>query len=298
MLTRKGRCFMTKGTVKKRFAKKIATVMMAAAMVAGGSFGMTVMNGASTVYAADSGYRGYHTSNTTTKKEPETSSTKKSKLSTNHTRKKVKRTVKTQTSTALYHAYDKESKKVTKTVTTTTKVYYKKTLTTTVKKQRTITTTNINYVRSGYPNYNVFMGSANTQIPTKIGDAMRADGVQVRLNSDLDAGGVYSASTKTIQVKKNIDHILMHEIGHYVDQKSGKVSDSTEFRNIFNAEKSNYKGFYSVLSLDNGNYARTKLSDYFAECFRDYYYSADSRSKLKANCPRSYNFIQKVVNNF
>lgn len=269
---------MTKGTVKKRFAKKIATVMMAAAMVAGGSFGMTAMNGASTVYAADSGYRGYHTSNTTTKKEPETSSTKKSKLSTNHTRKKVKRTVKTQTSTALYHAYDKESKKVTKTVTTTTKVYYKKTLTTTVKKQRTITTTNINYVRSGYPNYNVFMGSANTQIPTKIGDAMRADGVQVRLNSDLDAGGVYSASTKTIQVKKNIDHILMHEIGHYVDQKSGKVSDSTEFRNIFNAEKSNYKGFYSVLSLDNGNYARTKLSDYFAECFRDYYYSADSRS--------------------
>ena len=278
---------MTKGTVKKRFAKKIATVMMAAAMVAGGSFGMTAMNGASTVYAADSGYRGYHTSNTTTKKEPETSSTKKSKLSTNHTRKKVKRTVKTQTSTALYHAYDKESKKVTKTVTTTTKVYYKKTLTTTVKKQRTITTTNINYVRSGYPNYNVFMGSANTQIPTKIGDAMRADGVQVRLNSDLDAGGVYSASTKTIQVKKNIDHILMHEIGHYVDQKSGKVSDSTEFRNI-----------YSDWNLDSGNYARTSTSDYFAECFRDYYFSANSRSKLKANCPKSYSFIQKTINKF
>ena len=58
---------MTKGTVKKRFAKKIATVMMAAAMVAGGSFGMTAMNGASTVYAADCGYRGYHTSNMTTK---------------------------------------------------------------------------------------------------------------------------------------------------------------------------------------------------------------------------------------
>lgn len=289
---------MTKGTVKKRFAKKIATVMMAAAMVAGGSFEMTAMNGASTVYAADSGYRGYHTSNTTTKKEPETSSTKKSKLSTNHTRKKVKRTVKTQTSTALYHAYDKESKKVTKTVTTTTKVYYKKTLTTTVKKQRTITTTNINYVRSGYPNYNVFMGSANTQIPTKIGDAMRADGVQVRLNSDLDAGGVYSASTKTIQVKKNIDHILMHEIGHYVDQKSGKVSDSTEFRNIFNAEKSNYKGFYSDWNLDSGNYARTSTSDYFAECFRDYYFSANSRSKLKANCPKSYSFIQKTINKF
>ena len=290
--------FYDKRNCKKRFAKKIATVMMAAAMVAGGSFGMTAMNGASTVYAADSGYRGYHTSNTTTKKEPETSSTKKSKLSTNHTRKKVKRTVKTQTSTALYHAYDKESKKVTKTVTTTTKVYYKKTLTTTVKKQRTITTTNINYVRSGYPNYNVFMGSANTQIPTKIGDAMRADGVQVRLNSDLDAGGVYSASTKTIQVKKNIDHILMHEIGHYVDQKSGKVSDSTEFKNIFNSEKSKYKGFYSDWNLDSGNYARTSTSDYFAECFRDYYFSANSRSKLKANCPKSYSFIQKTINKF
>lgn len=289
---------MTKGTVKKRFAKKIATVMMAAAMVAGGSFGMTAMNGASTVYAADSGYRGYHTSNTTTKKEPETSSTKKSKLSTNHTRKKVKRTVKTQTSTALYHAYDKESKKVTKTVTTTTKVYYKKTLTTTVKKQVTVTTTTINYLRSGNPDYMKLMGTVNTQIPTKVGNAMKADGLKVVLNPNLSYDGVYSASRNSIEMKNNVDYGFMHEIGHYVDRKTGYVSGSTEFKNIFNSEKSKYKGFYSDWNLDSGNYARTSTSDYFAECFRDYYFSANSRSKLKANCPKSYSFIQKTINKF
>ncbi|MFR8619051.1 MAG: anthrax toxin lethal factor-related metalloendopeptidase [Anaerostipes hadrus] len=60
----------------------------------------------------------------------------------------------------------------------------------------------------------------------------------------------------------------------------------------------NTKDFILTGNLDSGNYARTSTSDYFAECFRDYYFSANSRSKLKANCPKSYSFIQKTINKF
>lgn len=142
------------------------------------------------------------------------------------------------------------------------------------------------------------MGTVNTQIPTKVGNAMKADGLKVVLNPNLSYDGVYSASRNSIEMKNNVDYCFMHEIGHYVDRKTGYVSGSTEFKNIFNSEKSKYKGFYSDWNLDSGNYARTRTSDYFAECFRDYYFSANSRSKLKANCPKSYSFIQKTINKF
>ena len=95
---------------------------------------------------------------------------------------------------------------------------------------------------------------------------MKADGLKVVLNPNLSYDGVYSASRNSIEMKNNVDYGFMHEIGHYVDRKTGYVSGSTEFKNIFNSEKSKYKGFYSDWNLDSGNYARTSTSDYFAEC--------------------------------
>lgn len=273
--------------------------MMAAAMVVSGGFGVApAADHSVSVYATDNAYRGYHVTATKTEKKPATSSTKKSKLSKNHANKTTKTVTTTTTSTGYKHVVAKDTKTVTKTVVTTTKVYYKKTLTTTVKKQVTVTTTTINYLRSGNPDYMKLMGTVNTQIPTKVGNAMKADGLKVVLNPNLSYDGVYSASRNSIEMKNNVDYGFMHEIGHYVDRKTGYVSGSTEFKNIFNSEKSKYKGFYSDWNLDSGNYARTSTSDYFAECFRDYYFSANSRSKLKANCPKSYSFIQKTINKF
>lgn len=290
---------MRKNEIKRRTMKKIATMMMAAAMVVSGGFGITpTTNHETAVYAADNAYRGYQSTSTTTQKKPATSSTKKSSLSKNYANKTTKTITETNTNTALSHSLGKDTKKVTKTVTTTTKVYYKKTLTTTVKKQVTITTTNTNYVRSGSPDYTKFIGSADTQIPTKIGNAMKADGIKVVLDSNLAHDGIYSASTQTISLKSNIDYIFMHEIGHYVNAKEGYVTNKSEFTNIYNAEKGKYKGFYSNLGLDLGSYARTSASEYFADCFKDYYFSASSRSKLKTNCPKTYSFVQKTVNNF
>ena len=106
-------------------------------------------------------------------------------MSKNHANKTTKTVTTTTTSTGYKHVVAKDTKTVTKTVVTTTKVYYKKTLTTTVKKQVTVTTTTINYLRSGNPDYMKLMGTVNTQIPTKVGNAMKADGLKVVLNPNL-----------------------------------------------------------------------------------------------------------------
>ena len=175
-----------KGQFKKKFVQKIATIMMAAAMVVSGGFGVApAADHSVSVYATDNAYRGYHVTSTKTEKKPATSSTKKSKLSKNHANKTTKTVTTTTTSTGYKHVVAKDTKTVTKTVVTTTKVYYKKTLTTTVKKQVTVTTTTINYLRSGNPDYMKLMGTVNTQIPTKVGNAMKADGLKVVLNPNF-----------------------------------------------------------------------------------------------------------------
>ena len=75
----KGRCSMMKekGQFKKKFVKKIATIMMVAAMVVSGGFGVApAADHSVSVYATDNAYRGYHVTSTKTKKKPATSSTK------------------------------------------------------------------------------------------------------------------------------------------------------------------------------------------------------------------------------
>ena len=89
----KGRCSMMKekGQFKKKFVKKIATIMMAVAMVVSGGFGVApAADHSVSVYATDNAYRGYHVTSTKTEKKPATSSTKKSKLSKNHANKTTK----------------------------------------------------------------------------------------------------------------------------------------------------------------------------------------------------------------
>lgn len=67
-----------KGQFKKKFVQKIATIMMAAAMVVSGGFGVApAADHSVSVYATDNAYRGYHVTSTKTEKKPATSSTRK-----------------------------------------------------------------------------------------------------------------------------------------------------------------------------------------------------------------------------
>lgn len=58
-----------KGQFKKKFVKKIATIMMAVAMVVSGGFGVApAADHSVSVYATDNAYRGYHVTSTKTEK--------------------------------------------------------------------------------------------------------------------------------------------------------------------------------------------------------------------------------------
>lgn len=62
-----------KGQFKKKFVKKIATIMMAVAMVVSGGFGVApAADHSVSVYATDNAYRGYHVTSTKTEKKPAT----------------------------------------------------------------------------------------------------------------------------------------------------------------------------------------------------------------------------------
>lgn len=60
-----------KGQFKKKFVQKIATIMMAVAMVVSGGFGVApAADHSVSVYATDNAYRGYHVTSTKTEKKP------------------------------------------------------------------------------------------------------------------------------------------------------------------------------------------------------------------------------------
>lgn len=248
-------------------------------------------------------FKGYQKKTTTTTKKPATTSTKKTKLSKNYTKKTTKKSTRTNTKTSYARSTDRNEKIVaTTTVTTTTKVYYKKTLTTTVKTQVTIKTTTVNYVRSGSPNIDNYAGGKSANIPNSIIRSFKNDHIKVSLNPNLGVGiaGVFSPTNSSITLKANTDHAFMHEIGHYVNYKKGYVSNSSEFQKIYNAEKSKYKGFYSDIydKLDNGKTGRSSASEFFAECFRDFYFSSASRERLSRYCPQACAFIADITYNF
>ena len=100
---------------------------------------------------------------------------------------------------------------------------------------------------------------------------------------------------KKISIKYNSDYVLLHEIGHFVNYKNGDAAHSSEFYNIYLKERSKYRGFYNDYyeKLDLGKYERTTPAEYFAGAYRDYYFSKDSRNRLKKYCPNTYNFITK-----
>ncbi len=280
------------------------TVPVKAASVTGSIPGTVEEVGAPVLDLNPQVFVGYQKTIKTTSKKPTTTTTKKSALSKNYANKLTKKTITTTPDTKYSHGPGKDVTTYTKKVVTTTKVYYKKTLTTTVKTDISVTTTTTNYIRSGSPNIMHYMIFSNNSLPFKIVSAFREDNIKVTLNSGMSNDGFFSSSNKTIQLKRNTDYSFLHEIGHYVNYKEGNVANSTEFKNIFASEKSKYRAFYSDICMkfsygkDMGQYGRTNSSEYFAECFRDYYFSQNSRNRLKSNCPKTYNYIVKAINNF
>lgn len=175
------------------------------------------------------------------------------------------------------------------TVTTVWKTYYKHTIITKKKIKTTTTENKIMFIR------NQKKLTINGRIPEKVQKDLEKEKIKVVLNPKINCNGIFSLRNRKISLKNNSDYVLLHEIGHFIDYKKDYISNSQEFQNIYRKEKRKYRGFYNdyYKKLDFGKYERSDIAEYFAGAYRDYYFSKDSRKRLKKYCPNTYYFLQK-----
>ena len=144
------------------------------------------------------------------------------------------------------------------------------------------------------------------KIPEKIRVMYREDGGRIIVGNDFikdfgltkKAGGIFVLAydeeknpTYTIYVKDSMytTTTVVHEIGHYVDCKTGYISESEEFEAIYTEEMSNFVDKYTP---PEHNYD-TAL-EYFAESFENCFVDAEGMQNV---CPKTYDYIMEVVEN-
>jgi len=82
---------------------------------------------------------------------------------------------------------------------------------------------------------------------------------------------------------------ILHEVGHAVDHRIGKLFTGKEFSHdprFLNLMACNKEQFTSHFY----KYPR----EFFADCFQNYYLNGDSQAKLKEDLPSMFNFVQNI----
>lgn len=116
-------------------------------------------------------------------------------------------------------------------------------------------------------------------------EEMAEEGVYWGLQDKSDILGATSLIHKYIIIPNNtrsIDMSVIHEIGHYIDNFQYTYSD--EWESIFYEERMNY----------SREYAKTTKTEAFACEFMEYIQTPE---ELKVKAPKTYNFIDSIVNN-
>lgn len=216
---------------------------------------------------------------TYSKKIPTTKKT--TKKTTTSSTKKV--TTQTTVSTAKTEKYTKKSKVkvVTTTVTTTVK-------TTTTK----LTTTTAAAVKTSSANttapkgkYEVSVAAAAPKADARVLNAFQTLGFKVYVDSSVSYSGLFDASARSITLKSQ-DDTIYHELGHFLAFIAGNADKTTDFKNIYAAEKNLYTGA-------NKSYVTQNSAEYFAESFKNYTQSAGT---LKSVRPKTYSAISAALN--
>lgn len=105
------------------------------------------------------------------------------------------------------------------------------------------------------------------------------------------SGISYAGSRKENYVRGDdgmgITESTIHEVGHSVDAELGWISNTSEFRSIYNAEVGN---FNIQDSHTVGN-----VSEYFAEAFAQIIKNPDA---VSSRVPKTYSFIKNVIDTF
>lgn len=217
-----------------------------------------------------------------TTKKTKTKTTKNSKSET---------TTKTETQTNVTNKYKKGSK--INTQVTTVKTTVTKTVVTKQNASAAATNTSSNANESSLKKDAQSTVQANGQISVKtaapklnsqVAAAYEKLHFTVEVNNTVAYSGKFSAKTQNIILKK-ADDTIYHEFGHFVAFAAGNADMTSEWKNIYNTERSLY-------TASNKAYVLSTASEYFAESFKEY--TLDP-GKLKAARPNTYAAIDAAV---
>ena len=105
-------------------------------------------------------------------------------------------------------------------------------------------------------------------------------------------GGISFKQSKVIFLNEEyVDTSLLHEIGHAVNSEFGLLSETEEFKNIYESEKDNFDCY---VGDGDEEHCTKNESEYFAEAFHQYLLASDL---LKEDCPATYEYIDNFLNN-
>lgn len=214
---------------------------------------------------------------TYTKELPATSTTSKKTAQTSSA------SVVTQTTVVkkIEEKYTKKSKvKVVTTVATTTV-----TTTTTPKAGastgvNSATTVNNNSGVTG----TVEVGQLAPKEDSRVLTAYRTLGFKVNVDPSVSYSGYFNARNRQITLKK-VNETIYHELGHFIAFIAGNVDTTSEFKTIYNQEKSLYTAY-------NKAYVTQNSSEYFAESAKEYVLNPGA---LKATRPKTYEAVRSAV---
>ena len=214
---------------------------------------------------------------TYTKELPATSTTSKKTAQTSST------SVVTQTTVVkkVEEKYTKKSNvKVVTTVATTTV-----TTTTTAKAGastavNSATTVNNNSGVTG----TVEVGQLAPKEDSRVLTAYRTLGFKVNVDPSVSYSGYFNARNRQITLKK-ANETIYHELGHFIAFIAGNVDTTSEFKTIYNQEKSLYTAY-------NKAYVTQNSSEYFAESAKEYVLNPGA---LKAARPKTYEAVRSAV---
>lgn len=214
---------------------------------------------------------------TYTKELPATSTTSKKTAQTSSASVVTKTTVVKK----IEEKYTKKSKvKVVTTVATTTV-----TTTTTAKAGastgvNSATTANNNSGVTG----TVEVGQLAPKEDSRVLTAYRTLGFKVNIDPSVSYSGYFNARNRQITLKK-VNETIYHELGHFIAFIAGNVDTTSEFKTIYNQEKSLYTAY-------NKAYVTQNSSEYFAESAKEYVLNPGA---LKAARPKTYEAVRSAV---
>ena len=213
---------------------------------------------------------------TYTKELPATSTTSKKTAQTSSASVVTKTTVVKK----IEEKYTKKSKvKVVTTVATTTV-----TTTTTAKAGVSTGVNSAGTVNNSGVTGTVEVGQLAPKEDSRVLTAYRTLGFKVNVDSSVSYSGYFNARNRQITLKK-ANETIYHELGHFIAFIAGNVDTTSEFKTIYNQEKSLYTAY-------NKAYVTQNSSEYFAESAKEYVLNPGA---LKAARPKTYEAVRSAV---